>query len=174
MNSITISAYTHGKHVRSVRLISNFDTNESTCSNRSTNVSSANHNESTCSTVDNDQADLGSASPTNHKDPTICTDLVNHDLNSISHSLTTSPNASVESTTLNECNEPCASHRRTVRLVYKHEVDHYSLFLLLVTLNGSSVFRQKFANQFSDLGCTQLVVKYNLNDTPIYPLLKAW
>ena len=63
---------------------------------------------------------------------------------------------------------------KTVCLTYRFETEHYVLFLLIDTLNWSRVFCAAFVQQFAHLECDQLQIKYNLIDTPLYPLPKSW
>lgn len=63
-----------------------------------------------------------------------------------------------------------------IRLVFKHNVDHYLLFLFLIALKESGQLCSNFVDQFShsNLNLPKLLIKYNLNDTPIYPLSIRW
>lgn len=63
---------------------------------------------------------------------------------------------------------------KTVRLAYRFETEHYALWLFIDTLNRSDEFARSFVRHFAHLKYDRLRIKYNLTDTPVYPLLKSW
>lgn len=91
----------------------------------------------------------------------------------------TESSKSINKFTLIECNEFNQINKcKFISLIYKYEIDHYILFLFLILLNESSILKQKYFDHFIQPNkshqSAQLIIKFRLNDTPVYPLLKSW